>query len=77
MLPVRRTDSCARVGIEVFDAGAAIGGDDAGLDGVGLEQARDEVASARFEKRRMRTSSLETLLGIGTVVGFEDAAIEG
>ena len=62
--------------IELFHAGAAVGGDDAELVAVGAEQAGDEVAAARLEVAQDAHLVVEALRRVRPVIDLEHAAVE-
>jgi len=64
-------------GVEAFDALTAIGGDDAEELGICFEKARGERAALLFEMLEHPYLGGEAGGGIGAVVGFHHASVEG
>ena len=69
-------DFVAAFVVEVFDAAAAVGGDDAEALGIGFEKARHEWAAAGLEEFEDFGFLREAFLGFWAVVRFDDTAIE-
>jgi len=65
------------VGVEVIDALAAVGGDDAKFVGEGFEELGDEVAAALGEVGEDADLVLEALAGHVAAESFVHAAVEG